>query len=163
MDDREKGEYVLAVFRILIGWLMLWAFFDKMFGLGYQTPGGSGYIDGVSPSSFVSFVTSGAFSGFYNSVAGNGLVDVILLLGCLILGVTLILGFASKLTSVAATAFFLIMYSLVIPPTDNPLIDYRVVLAVGLWAIYFLGGYDRLSVNGWWKGLPIVKRFPILQ
>ena len=30
-------------------------------------------------------------------------------------------------------------------------------------AIYLLGGFDRLSVNGRWSELGIVRRFPILQ
>lgn len=163
MENREKGEYFLAVFRILVGWIMFWPFLDKMFGLGFATPSGSGFIDGGSPSSFVVYVTSGVFSDFYTSLAGNAFVDVLLLLGCLVLGITLILGFASKLTTIAMTAFLFIMYTLVIPPADNPIIDYRIILIIGLWATYFLGGYEKLSIYGRWKELSIVKRFPILE
>ncbi len=59
MDRRTAGEYALSVFRILVGWLFLWPFFDKVFGLGFQTPDGSGAVDGGSPSSFVIYVTDG--------------------------------------------------------------------------------------------------------
>ena len=38
MDDKTKGLYILAAFRVLTGWIMLWPFFDKMLGLGFQTP-----------------------------------------------------------------------------------------------------------------------------
>jgi hypothetical protein len=30
-------------------------------------------------------------------------------------------------------------------------------------ATYFLGGYERLSLNSKWKELWIVKKFPILE
>ncbi len=163
MDKKEKGEYVLAIFRILIGWIMFWPFLDKLFGLGYATPAGYGYVDGGSPSSFVVYVTSGIFKDFYTSIAGNDLIDILLLLGCLILGLTLILGIASKLTSIFTTIFLLIMYSLSIPPADNPLIDYHIILIFGLWAIYFLNGYDKLSLYEKWRGSRIVKRLPILE
>ena len=42
MDNEEKGRHVLAAFRILVGWLLLWGFLDKMFGLGFETPAGQG-------------------------------------------------------------------------------------------------------------------------
>lgn len=163
MENKEKGEYCLAVFRIMVGWIMLWPFFDKLFGLGFQTPNGSGVIDGVSPSSFVTFVTGGILKDFYDSLAGNQFIDIIFMLGLLVLGITLILGIASKLTTIAITAFMLIMYSLYLPPKDNPFIDYHIILIAGLIATYYLGGYERLSLHSKWKELGIVKRFPILE
>lgn len=163
MENKEKGEYCLAAFRILVGWIMLWPFFDKLSGLGFQTPSGSGLIDGVSPSSFVTYVTGGIFKDFYDSIGGNQFVDLLLMAGLLIMGITLILGIASKLTTVFMVAFLLIMYSLCIPPKDNPLIDHRIILIAGLAATYFLGGYERLSLHSKWKELGIVKRFPILE
>ena len=163
MEKQEKGLYCLAVFRILIGWIMLWPFLDKLFGLGFATPSGGGMIDGVSPSSYVIYVTDGIFKDFYTSLAGNQIIDIIMMLGLLVLGVTLILGIASKLTTIGMTAFLLIMYSLHIPPTDNPIIDHRIILIVGLISTYFLGGYEKLSLYDKWKELSIVKRFPILE
>ena len=163
MDNREKGELILAVLRIAMGWMMLWGFLDKMFGLGFETPPGSGVIDGVSPSSAVVYVAGGVFKDLFTSLAGNAIVDFLLMAGLLVIGITLILGFASKLTSVALTAFLATMFLLKIPPTDNPLMDYHIVMILATWAIYFLGGYERLSIQKKWKELSIVKRFPILE
>ena len=47
-DREETGRYVLAVLRILLGWIMLWPFFEKMFGLGFATPAGQGFMQGGS-------------------------------------------------------------------------------------------------------------------
>lgn len=157
------GEYSLATLRILMGLMMLWGFFDKLLGLGYETPAGQGMIDGGSPSSFVVYVTGGLFSDFYNSIAGNGFVDFTMMAAMLVIGITLTLGFASKLTTIGMCAFVLVMYSLHIPPTDNPLIDYHITWAVAMVSVYLLGGYDRISINDGWKESDLVKRFPILE
>ena len=163
MDNREKGTLFLAVLRIAIGWMMLWGFLDKMFGLGFQTTPGSGVIDGGSPSSFVIYVTDGVFKDLFTSMAGNAFVDLLLMAGLLIMGITLIFGFASKLTSIFMTIFLFMMFMLHVPPTDDPIIDYHITWILAIWAIYFLGGYERLSIWKWWKDLGIVKRFPILE
>ena len=162
MDNRQKGEIVRTILRIAIGWMMLWGFLDKMFGLGFETEPGSGLIDGVSPSSFVVYVTGGIFKDLFLSMAGNPFVDFMMMAGMLAIGITMIFGFATKLTSIAMTAFLLVMYMLCVPPLDNPLIDYHITWIFAVWAIYLLGGYDHLSVRERWNSLGIVKRFPIL-
>jgi len=162
MDDHEKGLYALAVFRIMIGWLLLWGFIDKMFGFGFQTPAGQGVIDGGSPSSFITYADGGILADVYNTLAGNMAADVLLMAGLLILGITLMVGIASKLTTIFTAVFLVIMYTLWMPPSDNPLIDSHIVMAVGMVATYYLGGFEKLSLNGWWKSTPIVERFPIL-
>ena len=163
MDDKTTGLYVLAAFRVLTGWIMLWPFLDKMFGLGFQTPHGGGWIDGVSPSSYVVYVTDGVFKDFYASLAGDFVIDVVLMAALLVLGVTLTLGIASKLTTFGMCAFLLVMYSLHVPPADNPVVDYHILLVLGVLATYFLGGYEKLSLHPRWTELSIVKRFPILE
>ena len=163
MDRRTAGEYALSVFRILVGWLFLWPFFDKVFGLGFQTPDGSGAVDGGSPSSFVIYVADGHFADFYVSIAGNAFVDFLFVTALLILGITLILGIASRLTTAGSILFFLVMYTLCIPPQDNPVIDYHIILCVGMVVVYCLGGFERLSLYGRWSELSLVRRFPILQ
>ena len=163
MDNSERGQYVLAIGRILIGWMFLWAFLDKMFGLGYETPAGQGVIDGGSPSSYVEYMTSGLFEGLFKAIAGNGFIDFLLMAGLLILGITITLGIFTKITTISSIAFFLTMFCIVVPPADNPLIDYHVVYLVFMIAVYYLGGYDRLSLFPKWKELPMVKEFPIIE
>ena len=162
-DGQTKGGYVLAAARICIGWLFLWPFFDKMFGLGFSTPSGCGIVDGVSPSSFVIYVTDGVFKDFYCSLAGNVFIDILMMSALLLVGISLILGVASKLGTVGGVLFFMVMYALKIPPTDNPIIDHRVICILSLIAIYYLGGFERLSFYRRWKDLDIVKRLSILE
>ncbi|MBO4798578.1 MAG: hypothetical protein J5494_07425 [Candidatus Methanomethylophilaceae archaeon] len=163
MDDKTKGLYALAAFRIMAGWIMLWPFFDKLFGLGFQTPHGGGWIDGVSPSSYVVYVADGLFKDFYVSLAGNFVIDVILMAALLVLGVALVLGIAARQTTSGMCAFLLIMYSLHVPPSDNPVVDYHILLVAGMLAVYFLGGFEKLSLRDRWKETRIVRRFPVLE
>ena len=163
MDNAEKGKYALSVFRILIGWLFIWGFLDKTFGLGYKTPAEGAWVNGGSPSSFVVYVTKGMFADFFNSLAGNAFVDVLFMTGLLIIGTAIILGIGTKLTTIFSIVFFIVMYAICIPPEDNPLIDHRIILSVGMVAIYYLGGYEKLSLYDKWKEFPLVKQYPILE
>src|SRR5690349_13902643 len=62
--------------RISLGWVFLWAFLDKTFGLGHATPSKDAWIDGGSPTfGFLSFGAAGPFKGAYNSIAGDAWAD----------------------------------------------------------------------------------------
>ncbi|MBR4504281.1 MAG: hypothetical protein IKP20_04850 [Candidatus Methanomethylophilaceae archaeon] len=163
MHEKAAGLYILAAFRTLTGWIMLWPFFDKMFGLGFQTPHGGGWIDGVSPSSYVVYLADGVFKDLYVFLAGNLAIDIVMMASLLVLGVSLILGVASKLTTFGMCAFLLVMYSIHVPPSDNPVVDYHILLVLGILAVYALGGYEKLSLHPRWRETKMVRRFPILE
>ncbi len=162
MDNYEKGQYALSSFRIMVGWLLIWGFLDKLFGLGFQTPAGSGMIDGGSPSSFVVYAGGGVFFDFFKSLAGNFYVDLLFMAGLLGIGTVLILGIAPKVTLVLTAVFMMVMYCVHVPPLDNPIIDHRILIIVGMLAVYWLGGFEKLSLNPWWRSTVIVEKFPIL-
>ena len=84
--------------RISLGWVFLWAFLDKTFGLGYATEPKDAWIDGGSPTfGFLSFGATGPFKGIYNSIAGDAWADWLFMLGLLAtLGAGRWLGFGRK-------------------------------------------------------------------
>lgn len=43
-------RYILAGTRLALGWIFLWAFIDKMFGLGMATESKNAWINGGSPT-----------------------------------------------------------------------------------------------------------------
>jgi hypothetical protein len=53
-------RYVFAFVRLALGWTFLWAFLDKMFGLGHETTAKSAWINGGHPT-----------LGFLNGAAGR--------------------------------------------------------------------------------------------
>jgi thiosulfate dehydrogenase (quinone) large subunit len=44
------ARYLLAGIRIGLGWIFLWAFLDKVFGLGYATTSAKSWLNGGSPT-----------------------------------------------------------------------------------------------------------------
>ena len=161
--EQFAKEHLLAFLRIAIGALFLWPFFDKLFGLGFATPHGGGIIDGGSPSSYVIYVTDGLLKDFYTSLAGNAFVDFLMMAALLLIGISLVFGIASKLGTIGAIAFLAVMYTLVLPPTDNPVIDNRIIIILALLVVYFFGGFEKISFSQKWKDFALVKRFPILE
>ena len=77
----------LAVLRIATGLIFLWAFLDKLFGLGYATPGAKAWIAGGSPTKgFLSSVDVGPFTTAFHAIAGTWWADWLFMLGLLGVG-----------------------------------------------------------------------------
>src|SRR6059058_2844518 len=64
-------RYAAAAARISLGWIFLWAFVDKLFGLGHETTSAQAWIHGGSPTfGFLKKGAAGPFADFYHSIAG---------------------------------------------------------------------------------------------
>ena len=158
-----RGAICLGILRIAMGWTMVWAFMDKLFGLGFPSTPDVVMINGGSPTEYyLTELVSGVFADFWHIFAGNPFVDFLLMAGLLLVGVALVTGIASKLATIGMCVMMLMMYTLSVPPSDNPLVDYHIAYVLGMVAVYCLGGFDKLSLNGWWSELDVVRRFPIL-
>lgn len=122
---------ILKSIRVLLGWTLLWAFLDKTFGLGFATKPESSWLNGGSPTmGFLTHATKGPFAEFYQSLAGQGWVDWMFMLGILALGISLIIGIWVQYSGWFATILFLMMYSAgFLPPENNPLVDEHVIYA----------------------------------
>ncbi|MDT4972397.1 MAG: thiosulfate dehydrogenase (quinone) large subunit, partial [Pseudonocardiales bacterium] len=74
----------LAVLRVATGFVFLWAFLDKTFGLNYATPSAKAWINGGSPTTgFLAHVEVGPFQSFFHSIAGSGWANWSFMLGLL--------------------------------------------------------------------------------
>ena len=47
---QKAARYLFAGIRLALGWVFLWAFLDKLFGLGHATPAKRAWINGGSPT-----------------------------------------------------------------------------------------------------------------
>ena len=126
---------VYIALRISMGFVFLWAFLDKTFGLGFATTVEKAWINGGSPTSgFLSFAAKGPFAEIFHSLAGVAVVDWLFMLGLLGVGVALIFNRYIKWAAIAGSVMLLLMYLAVLPPENNPIIDdhivYILVLAV---------------------------------
>ena len=78
----------LALLRVGMGFIFLWAFFDKLLGLGYATLPERSWLAGGSPTfGYLKNATHGPLAEFFQSLAGNPLVDILFMLGLLGVGV----------------------------------------------------------------------------
>ena len=153
----------LAVTRIMLGFVFLWAFLDKTFGLGMATPEARAWINGGSPTTGYLKGLDGMFGSFFNELAGNAVVDWLFMLGLLGVGVGLTLGIAMRISIVAGSAMLFLMWLAALPIATNPLIDDHVVY-IGILA--FMGSalsLQRVSIGHIWRGLPVVKDNAWLQ
>lgn len=147
----------IAVTRMLMGFYFLWAFADKVFGLGFATPVERAWINGGSPTTgFLTNATAESpLAGVFTAIAGNPLVDWLFMLGLFGVGVTLLFGVGVRIGAIAGAAMLLLMYLAEFPLTltgaTNPLIDSHII-DMGVMAIVFFAVADqRLSFAPTWR------------
>lgn len=125
----------LAILRILLGAIFLWAFLDKAFGLGFATPAAKSWIAGGSPTAGYLGHLEGWFAGPFALLAGNPLVDIAFMGGLLLIGSGLILGVALRAVAVGGTVLMLLMWLTALPLKNNPVIDEHVIYAAAMIAL----------------------------
>lgn len=153
----------LAVTRMLLGFVFLWAFLDKMFGLGFSTPTARAWINGGSPTTGYLSNLDGMFASFFNGLAGNVLVDWLFMLGLFGVGIGLILGIAMRLSIVSGIAMLILMWLAALPLTTNPILDDHIVYAAMLTVFWFSLSLQRLSLGHNWRSVSFVKNNSWLQ
>ncbi|RXR24751.1 DoxX family protein [Oerskovia turbata] len=156
-------RYVGAVIRLSLGWVFLWAFLDKTFGLGYATPAEGAWINGGHPTSgFLEGATTGPFADFYQGLAGQAWVDWVFMIGLLGVGLALILGIGMRVAAVAGALMLVLMWTAVLPPANNPFMDDHLVYALVLVALALGNTGTTLGLGTWWQQTRLVRRWPWL-
>jgi thiosulfate dehydrogenase (quinone) large subunit len=173
MKKSDRVDYLWTVVRIALGLIFLWAFFDKLIGLGFATCLNSetgsvetlcdgSWIRGGSPTfGFLSFATKGPFAELFKSMAGSVLVDWLFMLGLLGIGLTLTFGFAVRLGSLSGVFLMVLMWLAVLPPEHHPILDEHIIYGLVLLTFFFMP--PKKFICKWWKKLKIVKRNKILE
>lgn len=163
-NHRPATDYLMGAVRLSMGWIFLWAFIDKMFGLGFATAADKAWIAGGSPTfGFLSFGVKGPFAEFYKGIAGMMVVDWLFMLGMLGVGVALLLGVGVRLGAYIGVLMLLLMYTAgFILPEHNPILDEHIVYAIIMLALA-AGAGRYLGLGRVWAKTSLVKRFPILE
>jgi len=161
----QKQNFFFALVRISLGWIFLWAFLDKLFGLGFATAKEAAWISGGSPTTgFLTHAVSGPFADFFSSLAGAPWVDWLFMIGLLCLGVALILGIAMRLAGFFGALLMVIFYlASAIPPTNNPFVDEHIVYALMLLGFAVSEEGQTLGLGKQWRGSALVKKLPFLK
>jgi thiosulfate dehydrogenase [quinone] large subunit len=160
---REKAlRYVWAATRLGLGWIFLWAFLDKTFGLGHETASADSWIHGGSPTEGFLSGSVGPFSSTYHSIAGAGLVDGLFMVGLAVIGVLLLLGIGMRFACGAGALMVVLMWSAALPPENNPFLDDHIIYALVLIGLAMAGAGNTLGLGRWWTKTSLVQRFPWL-
>ncbi len=119
---------IFKTLRYAMSFIFLWAFFDKIFGLGFATSAEKAWIVGGSPTSgFLLHGTHGPFAGFFQSLANSGIVNWLFMLGLLGIGLALLIPKYLKWGAVAGIIMMLLMYLASFPPENNPIVDEHLI------------------------------------
>jgi thiosulfate dehydrogenase [quinone] large subunit len=162
--NAKLARYIGALTRISLGTVFLWAFLDKLFGLGHETTGKDSWLNGGSPTEgFLAFAAVGPLSGFYHSIAGAAWADALFMIGLLAIGVALISGVAMRLTAYAGGLLLIMMWSVVLPPANHIFMDDHLIYALVLAMLALTGAGATLGLGTWWQNQPLVRRFTVLQ
>lgn len=158
-NTNSNAWYALATARILLGFVFLWAFLDKTFGLGFATAADKAWVAGGSPTTgFLQFGVNkeGPFVDFFNGLAGMAWVDWLFMAGLLGIGVALVLGVGLRLAAVTGSVLLVMMWAAELPLENNPVVDDHIVYAAVLWVV--AAGQRKWSIASWWLGLDFVKK-----
>jgi thiosulfate dehydrogenase [quinone] large subunit len=164
VTEATAVRYVWALARISLGFVFLWAFFDKTFGLGHETADKAAWINGGSPTNgFLSKGTSGPMADFYHNIAGSAWADWLFMLGLAGIGAALVLGIGMRLAAAAGTLLLVMMWSAVLPPENNVFMDDHLIYALLIIGLALANAGDTLGLGGRWENTKIVQTYPILK
>ncbi|WKN46867.1 hypothetical protein [Nocardioides sp. Arc9.136] len=178
---QQEGQVVtpfarraLAVTRIGFGLTFLWAFLDKLLALGFSTGrdetgavdrlGDAAWVNGGSPTEgFLTFGADGPFQGLYHDIAGAWWADTLFMVGLAGIGLALTLGIGMRLATAAGALLYVLMWTVVLPPENNPVLDDHLLGAATLVALGALGAGDTWGFGRAWARTSLVRRFPVLR
>jgi len=168
------ARQALGLLRIAFGLTFLWAFFDKLFALGFHTGvaedgtvdrfGPAAWINGGSPTEgFLKFGADGPFDSFYHSIAGAAWADWLFMIGLLGIGLALTFGIGMRIAAAAGFVMYALMWSVVLPPENNPVLDEHVLGALSMLVLAGFSAGDTLGFGKLWAKTKLVKDNPVLR
>jgi len=164
----------LAGLRIAFGLTFLWAFFDKLLALGYHTGydqngvldrfGPAAWVHGGSPTKgFLGFAADGPFTSFWNNLAGTAFADWAFMLGLLGIGIALTFGIGMRIATLAGFVLYLMMWSVVLPPANNPVLDAHILGALSMVVLGLTGAGATWGFGHAWTRTALVRKLPVLR
>ena len=171
LTGHRVGWVFLSLTRIAIGFIFLWAFFDKLLGLGFATcrtvaEDGTYTIDVLCDKAWVNGAritegylgsSSGPFADFFKDLGTQAWTDWPYMLGLLGIGFALMFGVGTKIAGVAGPLMLMMMYvSHYWPGTagaaNNPFVEDHLVQALTIIGIVLVElGHQSIGFGEFWK------------
>lgn len=158
VPSRLFSQGMIGLTRIAVGFVFLWTFLDKTFGLGHATPRDQAWREGGSPTTGFLSSRDGTFGELFRALAGEVWVDWAYMLGMALVGTALILGITMRLAAVGAVVLMGAIYLASLPLTHNPVVDRHLVYAATAVTLALVGAGRHLGLGGWWSGLRPIRK-----
>ena len=172
--SRPVVRKVLAVARVVIGFTFLWAFVDKLFGLGFATAPAKAWINGGTPAQGFLKGVDGPFASLLKSFQ-NPFGDWLFMAALLGIGVAMIAGAGVRIAAAAGTLLMLMMFMAewpaatasvggkVVQGSTNPIVDshWHEALLLIICAVTLAG--DTWGLGTWWAKKSFVKKYSWLR
>lgn len=171
LTGHKVGWVFLSLTRIAVGFVFLWAFFDKLLGLGFSTcrtvaEDGTFTIDAFCEKAWVNggHVTEGylvyggnvnsPFHDFFVSLGAQRWTDWIFMIGLLGIGLALMLGIGTKIGAISGTLMLVFMYMTQMWPATNPVLDEHLVYSLAIIGIVLVElGHQSIGFGKPWRNL----------
>lgn len=175
MDKKEWGLFLL---RLVMAWTFLWAFFDKLIGLGFSTCRdkatgvvtymcSNAMLSGGSPTAGFLKFAAGSMGPIFQKLSGVGIVDWLFMIGLFGIGITMLFGAGMNLGSYGGATLMILMYLAAFKPFapgTNPLTDAHIIEALVLLTLNWTGAGNAVwGLGNWWNSFSFVKKNAWLQ
>jgi thiosulfate dehydrogenase [quinone] large subunit len=112
-------------------------------------------IDGGSPTQgFLGNAATGPFQDFYHNIAGTAWADWLFMIGLAGIGIALLLGIGVRIAAVAGGILYVMMWTVVLPPENNPFMDEHLIFAAVLAGLALVGAGKTLGLGNYWANSP---------
>ena len=85
------------------------------------------------------------------------------MLGLLGIGVALTLGIGMRIAAAAGVVLYLLMWTVVLPPENHPVIDDHILGAISLVVLALTNAGDTWGLGHLWSRTALVKDAPVLR
>lgn len=177
--DSKLGYRFLSLTRIAIGFIFLWAFLDKLIGLGFSTCRDKetnaveflcdkAWLSGGAITKGYLGSSSGPLADLFVGLGDQRWTDWFFMLGLLGVGLALMLGIGTRIGAWSGVALLAMMYVSHAWPgaggnTTNPFLDDHIIYSlavVGIVAVELKR--QSIGLGTWWRKLSFVKKNPWL-
>ncbi len=134
--------------RLLMGWIFLWAGFDKA-------------INGFEADGFLLHATSGPLKDWFVDLGGDAtalsVIEPLVTYGQILMGFALFLGVATRLALAFAMAMMFLFYIAQFPPEHDLFVDYYIVYIAVYLMLGALGAGRILGLDRFIERLPWIR------
>lgn len=146
--------------RLALGFLFLWGGYQKILTQLSGKSATAGFLSGPS-------VAGSPLAGFFNGLAGNGVVEGLVVYGELLIGIALVFGVATRIGAISGALMMALFTAAMWPIADtagaNPFVDYRVIYGLMFVMFFFLTPGRFLGVDGVVEKTKLVRAHPRLS